>query len=405
MYPIKENAQDTTTPPAPTGNNAMLKRLRGSGSSGRNRPGSRTRHTHQNDATPTAPARQQPPSANDFPPLGFNALQDGNVFGNVVGSTNVRPSITGILARPTGATNAREGNKLGAGIGMGMGQPAINRRVLRAKSISANYSVPTGDFMGGKKGEMLQDAPEVSSYTGPPQLSRRGNQLSDLSDTSATSTRANKVVAAYQAANSAPNPFAMTQAAGTSLTHRSGAYEIGKNFDRLRVQGTHLGLATSPYFPKSTEDLVKHREERKNDARDEMNERIKNKEEVMRMKGEGTYVKVKPTFRGRAFSDGFSSVLGRKTIWGHPSLDEELAVRADWPTLTDFKQAGLRKAGLPSLKYNIGYENGMAGEEITSFAIDRVGLGGRRAEDGALINEEDIKEVGEMKSLLEAIDG
>ncbi|KAF7896385.1 hypothetical protein EAF00_006399 [Botryotinia globosa] len=402
MEPIKENFQGT-----PAGNNAMLKRHRGSGSSGRNRPGSRARHAHQNDGTPTAPARQQPPSDNDFPPLGFNALQDGSVFGNVVGGTNVRPFITGILARPTGATNTREGNQLGGGVGVGMSmnsQP-LNRRVLRAKSISANYTVPTGEFMGGKKGEMPQDGAGFPSYTGHPQLSRRGNPLPTRFDASGTSTRTNKVVAAYQAANSAPHPLAMAQAAGTSLTHRSDAYELGKNFDRLRIQGTHLGVAASPYFPKSTEDLVKHREERKNDARDEMNERIKNKEEVMRLKSEGTFVKVKPAFRGKAFSDELSSVLARKTIWGHPSLDEESSVRADWPTLADFKQAGMRKAGFPSPKYNIGYENGMAGEEIASFAIDRVGWGRRRAGENAMIEEAKIMEIGEMKGLFQAMDG
>ncbi|TGO38515.1 hypothetical protein BHYA_0073g00240 [Botrytis hyacinthi] len=405
MEPIKENFQDTPTPQPPAGKNAMLKRHRGSGSSGRNRPGSRARHAHQNDGTPSAPARQQPPSDNDFPPLGFNALQDGSVFGNVVGGTNVRPSITGILARPTGATNTREGNQLGGGVGMRMNSQPLNRRVLRAKSISANYTVPTGEFMGGKKGEMPQDGAVVPSYTGPPQLSRRGNPLPTRSDASGTPTRTNKVVAAYQAANSAPNPLAMAQAAGTSLTHRSDAYEVGKNYDRLRIQGTHLGVAASPYFPKSTEDLVKHREERKNDARDEMNERIKNKEEVMRLKSEGTFVKVKPAFRGKAFSDELSSVLARKTIWEHPSLDEGSPVRADWPTLADFKQAGMRKAGLPSPKYNIGYENGMAGEEITSFAIDRVVWGRRRADEDALVEEAKIMEIGEMKGLFEAIDG
>ncbi|THV52781.1 hypothetical protein BGAL_0069g00120 [Botrytis galanthina] len=405
MEPIKENFQGTPTPQPSAGNNAMLKRHRGSGSSGRNRPGSRARYVHQNDDTPTAPARQQPPSDNDFPPLGFHALQDGNVFGNVVGGTNVRPSITGILARPTGAMNTREGNQLGGAVGMGMNSQTLNRRVLRAKSISANYTVPTGEFMGGKKGEMPQGGAGVPYYTGPPQLSRRGNPLPTRSDASGTSTRTNKVVAAYHAANSAPNPLAMAQAAGTSLTHRSDAYEVGKNFDRLRIQGTHLGVAASPYFPKSTEDLVKHREERKNDARDEMNERIKNKEEVMRLKSEGTFVKVKPAFRGKAFSDELSSVLARKTIWGHPSLDEESPVRADWPTLADFKQAGMRKAGLPSPKYNIGYENGMAGEEITSFAIDRVGWGRRRVDGETLIEDEEVMEFGEMKSLFEAIDG
>ncbi|KAF7946307.1 hypothetical protein EAE96_009308 [Botrytis aclada] len=409
MDPIKENFQGTSTPQPPAGNNAMLKRLRGSGSSGRNRPGSRARHAHQNDGTPTAPARQQPPSANDFPPLGFNAMQDGNVFGNLSGSTSVRPAITGILARPTGAINTREGNNLGAGTGMIMdqrnfNQQALNRRVLRAKSISANYSVPTGEFMGGKKGEMSPDAAEVPSYTGPSQISRRGNPLPARPDASGTSTRANKVIAAYQAANSAPNPLAMAQAAGTSLTHRSETYEVGKNFDRLRIQGTHLGLVASPYFPKSTEDLVKHREERKNDARDEMNERIKNKEEVMRMKSAGVFVKVKPAFRGKAFGDELSSVLARNTIWVHHSLDEQLSVRADWPTLADFKQAGTRRAGLPSPKYNTGYDNGMAGEEIISFVIDRVGLGRRRAEDDALIDEERVMKIGEMNSLFESID-
>ncbi|KAF7882506.1 uncharacterized protein EAF02_005869 [Botrytis sinoallii] len=357
MEPIKENIQGTTTPQPPAGNNAI------------------SRHAHQNDGTPTAPARQPPPSVHDFPPLGFHALQDGSVFGDAVGGTNVRPSITGILARPTGATNTREGNQLGA------------------KSISANYSVPTGEFMGGKKGEMPQDGAGVPSYTGPPQLSRRGNPVPARSDASGTSTRTNKVIAAYQAANSAPNPLAMTQAAGTSLTHRSDTYEVGKNFDRLRIQGTHLGLTASPYFPKSTEDLVKHREERKNDARDEMNERIKNKEEVMRMKSEGTFVKVKPALEEKHL-----------TIWGHPSLNEESPVRADWPTLADFKQAGIRKAGLPSPKYNVGYENGMAGEEITSFAIDRVGLGRRRAYEDAMIEEEEMMEMGEMKRLFEAMD-
>ncbi|KAF7905380.1 uncharacterized protein EAF01_005901 [Botrytis porri] len=405
MDPIKENFQGTPTPHPPGGNNAMLKRLRGSGSSGRNRPGSRARYAHQNDGTPTAPARHQTPSTNDFPPLGFNAMQDGSVFGNVSGSTTIRPSITGILARPTGGTNAREGNNLGGGIGMGMNQQAINRRVLRAKSISANYSVPTGEFMGGKKGEMSQDGAEISSSTGPHQFSRRGNQVPARSDASGTSTRTNRVVAAYQAANSAPNPLAMAQAAGTSLTHRSDAYEVGKNFDRLRIQGNHLGLTTSLYFPKSTEDLVKHREERKNDARDEMNERIRNKEEVMRMKSEGTYVKVKPAFRGRAFSDELSTVLARNTIWGHPSMDEESTVRADWPTLADLKQAGMRKAGLPSPKYNAGYDNGMAGEEVASFAIDRVGSRGRRADEDAVIEEEEIMEIGGMKTLFDAIDG
>ncbi|KAJ8059730.1 hypothetical protein OCU04_011374 [Sclerotinia nivalis] len=393
------------TPTQQTSNTIALKRLRGSGSSGRNRPGSRARHASQHDITPTGPARQHPPSANDFPPLGFNVLQDGNVFGSTSGDGGMAGStITGTLARPSGvSTNAgtagtRDGN---VGMDVGMGQNP-SRRSMRPKSISANYATPVGEFMGGKRGEMTQDGPEVSSYMGQPQFSRRGNLLPPRSNASATGTSTRNSNAVSNT-NSAPNPFSMTAAAGTSLTHRSAPYEIGKNFDRLRVQGAHLGLAASPYFPKCKEDLVKHREERKNDARDAMNQRIKDKEEVMRLKSEGAYVKVKPAFSGKIFKDGLSGLSAQKTIWRHPSLDEELSGRAEWPTLPELKQAGIRKMGLPVPRYK--GEDGMAGEEVKPFAGDRVGLGRRRAEEKVMFDEQDIKNMGQMESLFEVIDG
>ncbi|KAF7858465.1 hypothetical protein EAF04_009065 [Stromatinia cepivora] len=387
------------TPTQPTSNTIALKRLRGSGSSGRNRPGSRARHASQHDVTPTGPARQHPPSANDFPPLGFNALQDGNVFGSVSGSGGIAGSIiTGILARPAGAAGTRDGN---VGMEMGIGQNS-SRRSMRPKSISANYATPVGEFMGGKRGEMTQDGPEISSYIGQPQFSRRGNLLPARSNANGTGTSTRNSNAVFNT-NSTPNPFSMTAAAGTSLTHRSAPYEIGKNFDRLRIQGAHLGLASSPYFPKCKEDLVKHREERKNDAKDAMNQRIKDKEEVMRLKSEGAYVKVKPAFSGKVFKDGLSGISAQNTIWGHPSLDEELSERAEWPTLPELKQAGIRKMGLPVPRYK--GEGGMAGEEVKPFAGDRVGLGRRRAEEKVMFDEQDIKDMGQMESFFEAIDG
>ncbi|CAD6445234.1 c8ea898d-5195-493a-9ee8-6f130cb892d5-CDS [Sclerotinia trifoliorum] len=388
-----------------TSNTIALKRLRSSGSSGRHRPGSRARHGSQHEITASALTKQYPPSAHDFPPLGFTVLPDSSVFGSTSGGI-AGANITEILARTvdistsSGTAEKRDGN---VGMEMHISIAAnTSRRSMRPKSISANYTTPIGEFMGGKRGEMTQDGSETSSYIGAAQFSRRGNLLPSRSSTSATgiSTRNNNGVSNT---NSAPNPFSMTAAAGTSLTHRSAPYEISKNFDRLRVQGAHLGLVSSPYFPKCKEDLVKHREGRKNDARDAMNQRIKDKEEVMRLKSERAYVKVKTAFLGKVFRDGLSGVFARRTIWGHPSLDGELCERAEWPTLPELKQAGIRKMGLPVPRYK--GEDGMAGEEVKAFAGDRVGLGRRRAEEKVMFDEQDIKELGQMASLFEAIDG
>lgn len=404
----------------PTPNNAssssILKRLRGSGSSGRNRPGSRARNASQHDITPTGPVLQQPPTANDFPPLGFGSLplQDGDVFGVGIpgGNTglgrgmfvgNAVPNITSILARPPGST--REGFIIE--------QPNFSQRHARPKSISAHNASYEGDFMGGRRGEMVAGGPAVSSYMGPPQYSRRGNLLPPRPDTSGPGSVIRSNRAPVFNLGSAPNPFAMNLAAGTSLTHRSDAYEISKNFERLRIQGAHLGLTTSPYFPKSKEDLVKHREERKNDAKDAMNQKIRIKEEMMRLKTiegcEGILVKVKPAFGGKVFRETLpDDAFTQKTIWGHPSLDEKLSQSelkltetAEWPTLQEFKFTGTRRMGLPIPKYKSG---GVA-EVSKIFAADRVGLGRKSAGEQEMFDEAEIMELGQMESLFEAIDG
>ncbi|APA12253.1 predicted protein [Sclerotinia sclerotiorum 1980 UF-70] len=393
------------TPTQQTRNTIALKRLRGSGSSGRHRPGSRARHGSQHEITPTAVTRPYLSSANDFPPLGFNVLPDSSVFGST-SEGMTESTITGILSRPVdNSTNnstvgTRDGN-LEKEIQMNIGAN-ISRRSMRPKSISANYSTPIGEFMGGKRGEKIADGSETPSYIIGGAYSRRGNILSSRlnSSTPGTSTRHNHGISNT---HSAPNPFSMTAAAGTSLTHRSAPYEISKNFDRLRVQGAHLGLVSSPYFPKCKEDLVKHREGRKNDARDAMNQRIRDKEEVMRLKSEGAYVRVKSAFLGRVFRDGLAGISARRTIWVHPCLDGEVCERAEWPSLPELKYAGIRKMGLPVPRYK--GEDGMVGGEVKAFAGDRVGLGRRRADEKVMFNEQVIKEMGQMGSLFEAIDG
>ncbi|KAI9642858.1 hypothetical protein NHQ30_008592 [Ciborinia camelliae] len=362
--------------------NGAIKRPQETGSSQRqrnHRPGIRARMAQKLSPLMESDG-QYSPSANDFPALGANTLLDGKVFENSGGGT-AGHVVTGILARPTQASN---------GTGKVGGREGNNG----PRSVSGSSTASVG--------------PEVSSYMQQPLFSRRGNPLPPRAIASGTSTRVNNTTA-HLLTNSTPNAFSMNAAAGTSLTHRSAPYEIGKNFDRLRVQGTHLGLATSPYFPKSKEDLVKHREERKNDAKDAMNKKIKQKEELMRLKGtegcEGVHVKIRPAFGGKVFSDGLSGIFAQKTIWGHPSLDVELSERAEYPTLPELKQAGVRKMGLPIPKFKEDSEEGTAGNYIEPFSGDRVGLMRQRVDDKVLFDEEEINEIGDMKSLFEEIDG
>ncbi|ESZ95724.1 hypothetical protein SBOR_3878 [Sclerotinia borealis F-4128] len=390
-----------------TNTNSDLDHSRGSGSSGRerNRPGRGYRFANPLYDTPTGPSRQYPPSANEFPPLGLSQSQDGNVFGGgVSGATGGGHTITGILPRPAGTATTREGQ-----MGIRMTQTSLARQALGPRSFSAGFAGSVGEFMGGRRGEMASEAPQVSSYLAAPQFSLRGNLLPPRSNPSNLTSRIANTPISFHT-KSTPYTFTMTAAAGTSLTHRSAPYEIGKNFDRLRIQGAHLGLTNSPYFPKCKEDLIKHREERKNDARDAMNKRIRNKEEIMRLKNlegcEGAQVKIRPAFGGKVFGDGLSGVLGQKTIWGNPSLDKELPERAQWPTLPELKQVGIRKMRLPAPKYKKEAE--MAGKPIKSFAGDRVGLGRRRrrgTEETIMFDENEIKEMGDMKSLFQEIDG
>lgn len=400
----------------PLNNTFTGKRLRGSGSSGRNRPGSKARRASRaTDDTPTGPPRQHPPSSNDFPPLTFG-LQDGIVFDSQPTATSgvdVANPITSILSRPPGLATVA-GTSTGVGIGgrnmvTGMGQMILPQRGSDSRTIFGNMA-PTSfnEFMGGRRGEMSLDGPQVSSYLGTLQFSRRGNLLPlhpSVSGTSTvTSTRANNTPAP-PTTTSSPNIFALSAAAGTSLTHRSAEYEISKNFDRLRIQGAHLGLTGSPCFPKCKEDLIKHREERKNDARDAMNKRIQQKEELLRLKStegcEGALVKIKPAFGGKVFDDGLSSMFARLTMWCHPELDKEPAEIVEWPSLTEVKQAGSKKTGLPGPKYKSG--DGFSWDYLM-FAGDRIGLGKGHIEEEVVFDEHEIKKMGAMSALFEEID-
>ncbi|KAB8300986.1 hypothetical protein EYC80_002910 [Monilinia laxa] len=388
---------------------SAVKRPRGaSGSSGRNRPGTRARLASRlgfNDI-PTGSTRQNIPSPNEFPPLSFG-LQDGYVFDTApraASDVGGGMSVTGILARPADVVTSpstaatRDGTDMGTAMArFSFAQPSISMR-----SISDSVATSVHDFMGGRRGEISPDEPQLPLYLQAPQFSRRGNLLPARPSMSRAATRTSNITTPPN--NSSPNPFSMNVAAGTSLTHRSAGYEISKSFDRLRTQGTHLGLAISPCFPKCKEDLVKHREERQNDARDAMNKRIKEKEEIMRLKSmegcEGALVKIKPAFDGKVFRDGLSGVFAQKTIWSHPSLDTKLPEIVDWPTLSEVKQAGSKKVGLPIPKYKA--KKGMAGEEFGYFAGDRFGFA--TGDKRVVFNEDEIKQHGEMKNLFEEID-
>ncbi|QSZ31815.1 hypothetical protein DSL72_001384 [Monilinia vaccinii-corymbosi] len=412
--------------PIQTTSSAVKRPREASASSGRNRPGSRARLASRLriEDTPTGAARQHTLSSpNDFPPLTFGLL-DGDVFdsqpraasdvgeGEGGGERDGEggTAVTGILARPadvgagTSMAVAGDGGSMGMELGMGMGQPLFPQLSMVPRSFSAGFATSLFEFMGGRRGEISPDGPQVSSYLGPPQFSRRGNLLPPRPSTGGASTYSS-TAAHPPTSKPAPNQFAMTAAAGTSLTHRSAEYEVGKNFDRLRTQGAHLGLTTSPYFPKCKEDLVKHREERKNEAKDAMSRRIREKEELMRLKSmegcEGALVRIKPAFGGKVFRDGLSGMLARKTTWGHPSLDAKLPEMVDWPSLTEVKHAGYKKAGLPIPRYLA--EEGMAGEYFQYFAGDRFGVA-RRAARSVVFDDDDIEEMGDMKSLLKEID-
>ncbi|KAA8571538.1 hypothetical protein EYC84_001538 [Monilinia fructicola] len=395
--------------PIQTTSSAVKRPRGGSGSSGRNRPGTRARLESRfgfND-TSTGSTRQKTLSSNEFPPLSFG-LQDGYVFDTAPTASDVGGGmmVTGILARPAdvGASPSTAATRDGIDMGMAMARLSFTQPSMGTRSTSDGVATSVNAFMGGRRGEISPDEPQIPSYLEARQFSRRGNLLPARPSTSGASARTSNTTTPPNN-NSSPNPFSMNAAAGTSLTHRSAGYEISKSFDRLRTQGSHLGLAISPCFPKCKEDLVKHREERKNDAKDAMNKRIREKEEIMRLKSmegcEGALVKIKPAFGGKVFRDGLSGVFAQKTIWGHPTLDAKLPEIVEWPTLSEVKQAGSQKMGLPIPKYKA--KKGMAAEKFEYFAGDRFGFAA--GDKRAAINEEEVKQHGEMKNLFEEIDG
>lgn len=270
----------------------------------------------------------------------------------------------------------------------------------------------------------------------------RRNTHTNTTNTNATSIssprapNANPTTQTQIQQTSSPHPLTLTSAAGTSLTHRSAEYDLSKQFERLKIQGQHLGLARSPYFPRTREELVRHREERKGDLRGALETRIVWMEEVVGLKGRGLWTRVGGCMRVGDVCGRFKGRRrrvwgvfgGQGTIWrgwegvgemegeegdadgdgdgdgdevgenngdgvdeGDEDEDEEdeeeEEERAEWPTLGELKIAGRNGLPVPRLK---------CGKEVRFRGIDKIGFGMEElAEDPKEKAKE--KENGSMK--------
>ncbi|KAM3084397.1 hypothetical protein ACMFMF_001754 [Clarireedia jacksonii] len=169
-----------------------------------------------------------------------------------------------------------------------------------------------------------------------------------------------------QPSTSSPHPLTMSTAAGTSLTHRSAEYDLSRQFERLKIQGQHLGLTRSPYFPRSKEELVRHREERKYDQQHLMKRRIELLEEVKKLKEERKWVRVEVDKALGGEQKGIWGVLGAESIWDRSRKGK---AKAEWPTLGELKRGG--RNGLPVPR--MAAREGTLGREVILRGLDRVG--------------------------------
>ncbi|PQE17147.1 hypothetical protein CJF32_00008999 [Rutstroemia sp. NJR-2017a WRK4] len=181
-------------------------------------------------------------------------------------------------------------------------------------------------------------------------------------------------------------------AAGTSLTHRSAKYDLSRQFERLKIQGQHLGLSRSPYFPRSKEELVRHREERKYDLQKLMKRRIGLLEEVMKLKAQGEWVRVDADKALGGEEKGLWGVLAAESVWERKGKG-----RAEWPTLGELKRGG--RNGLPVPRMLA--KEGTLGREVRLKGLDRVGFVVRMDPETAIFNARMLNNEGVLRYILD----